>query len=281
MSIGPVLAGGLAVAQATGALDALMKELGLSNDSWELKPCTEDVQRGFPKDSVPGQYPPEDVSFQYTATAARSGIYTDDPTVTPTGSDVVGLTFRSMFNPPHAFTDVTPIEDRLVLFTRRHPSLGRQPYLLWTFGKRTMRCRLASLNVTKMGVWPLTGNPKCITVQIGLEKVPDAPTGIDRTVPGERPRETLHYVLGGVETPEWAALVHLRDPDLGVKVRQRNVGFYPEPVAGDSLDVLDHDHPDMQGAIKPASVALGSREAIDRLEALCALRMNDLAGSAA
>lgn len=278
MSLGGLVAGGLAIGQATGGLDALMKELGLSNDSWSLEPCAEDVQRGFPKNAVVGQYPPEDVTWRYSARAARTGGLTDDPVLTPTGSDAVGVSFRSSYVPSHAFTNVTPLVDQIASFTRIHPSLHRPPYLLWTFGGRTVRCRIASFQPTLRGVWEITGNARAWDFQIELEKVPDAPTGIDRTVPGEKPRETLHYTLKGVETPEWAALLYLRDPDMGVKVRQRNVAFFPEPTAGDDVAVLEHDHPDMQGAIKPRGVPFASRDGIARLEDLCSLRMDDHAG---
>jgi hypothetical protein len=265
---------GYGVMRATGGWDKLMAALGMKSDVWTLRVCDEDSMKSAAvKDLiVVSQYPPENMKWSIKLKSGRTISLNDDcPPVIPLGGEPDGVTFSAQFNSESAFDDLTPTWDAIELFARNDSVLGRRPVLIWTWGKRTLRCILSSLDIgIPHGHHMLTGFPRDLSFEISLEK--SVTYGLDYM--GTKEKESIYHTLAAGETPELVAWRYLGDPMLGVKIRQLNDQYSPEPGIGARLKVLEATHSKMRGAVRPRSAAFGSPKGMQRFEDLYWLRMH-------
>jgi len=275
---GPITGATWGILQKTGIADKLLSALGVHDDVWTIQVAPEDMIRGAgPLNGLlVSQTQPQDLSYTYEGRGSATDMAGDyDPQMTPTGRNVVGVSFRALFAADHAFEDLRPIKDALVALTDKAPTIGRKPICLWDYAGETFRCWVRSVRVsTDYGYFPVSGNPRAIGFEITLEKA--AARSLDTTDPNERERETTWYTLRAGESPELLAWRRLGDPDLGVKVRQINRDLFPEPAVGDRVKVYDATHSAMRGAIRPLAVPFATREGLERIEALAQLRMSEV-----
>lgn len=265
---------GYGVMRMTGGWDKLMSALGMKSDVWTLRVCDEDGMKSAAlKDmGIVSQYPPENFKLSLKLKSGRTVSLNDQcPPVIPLGGEPSSISFTATFNSESAFDDLTPIQSALFLLASNDDVLGRRPVLIFTYGRLTLRCILSG----EVGVgYPhghhfLTGNPRDMTFDMSLEK--SVTYGLDYM--GTKEKESIYHTLAAGETPELLAWRYLGDPLLGVKIRQFNRQYNPEPGIGDRLKVLEATHSKMRGAVRPRSPAFGTPKGMQRFEELYWLRM--------
>lgn len=272
----PIAGATYGILKSRGAVDKLLELLGVSPDTWTLSVEDRDKTRApeFKDLVIVGQGRPESVSHTVSLRSGRKismGDYT--PPAVTVGANVESVSFDALFAASSFIDDLDEIRTAIDSLRKPNKSLGRPPVVIWTHGSFTFRSQVIGVKTGFPHGVMVSGKHRAIHFSISLDA--SNLDGLD-VADGAKEPETIHHILRTGETPELAAFRHLGDPNLGIKIREHNPTFLPEPTIGDSLKVLSRTHSKMRGPLTPSAAPFRTPAGRARLEALIVARMGEV-----
>jgi hypothetical protein len=208
----------------------------------------------------------EDLQPGVFATAGSVGSSAPDTQWIRSGARTKRL--RDSFVSRDMSDDLRPIRRKLERLRERDPALLRPPLISLTWGDQELTGLAIDVRITEDGRWT-SGLPRRITVEIVVQATQRPSATIGATPTGE----TTYVTLGAGQVLESLAAQLYGDASRGELIRRQNPELASRlELAGDLVKVLEADHPDARGTVRPLSAPFLSDGWEDLVNELAAQR---------